>query len=528
MDKIGEIKKLKELLDSGLIKQEEFDTLKKEVLNFNDAAAAKGEAMNRKNFMGAHFRHHLKFDEIRNRLDSFRKKINLKNEEDTKNTLTKVLLFASLIITIIISSIYGAEDGSILSTLTITTFFSGLIILVFLLLKKITPVLMAVALTFLIPLITSGLLLASINVFSSFTYNPKIKKVVTYHYVFDEKSSDYKEIPEEVFFVRIEGDGEDYYAMKRTGRYRRFDEAGKLITKGKFKDGIRVGKWFMTYDELDVIISYDKTASTSSIEAYRDKLNEYDTNSDSWANDILLNNKRRISTNGYINPYFISDEFAGICHGKFKVFYKGNLFLTGQLEMGFLDGRLNFFNPKGKVYKTVQYDQGKPVDFEYFPENLTVERLEENLPRNQKRVTGVLFNGNYHGDYKIFDEHGGVVREGYFVDGNEHGESRNYGRFCGRNNRNCTYQITYKAEYFNGHLHGLYTSYWSNVNTRHGGGSYSPETGDVINYTYNYSYGKKHGTYTKYDGSRTRRSRGVWYTEEYRNGEIVENSRSHH
>jgi antitoxin component YwqK of YwqJK toxin-antitoxin module len=519
MDTIEEIKKLKALLDQGAITEEEFIFLKKGILMaVNESTPIETSIAHEQPVQEKELNNESAINITKNHVSNADKK-----GTNNNNLYAKYIVFSSLLLLIISGIAIGISEGSFISSLIailiIAVIFFVLLKVINLKFSKLTSSLIMTS----IPIIMLMLFIFHINLFSKYTFDSNVKRVKTFQF---------NRIPCEVYYIRKDSclikDSDTLYLM--TGMYKRYNEKGKLVAEGRLQDGICRGKWMVKDDDkISSVIQFDDIINHDSILKRNAQYKINRENYDSYSEDKIVDNM--ISQNGYFDTFTDNESTVGICNssthgyfygglsnGDFSILYNNKIWFKGKTKYGYLDGEFKYYTPEGKIYKTINYKNGVPLDIKVNDENIKAEPVE--IKNGEGRiVTSKLFNGNYQGSYKCYDKYGKVIVEGFYLDGNRHGEFKYYGRFCGRwDSRDCSYHLKLIEPYYNGYLNGLLTSYWSEQ------GNYSDEVGDVKNYTQIYRYGKKHGKFTKFSSSASYDNRHIWYTEEYKNGILVENS----
>ncbi|HUW06049.1 MAG TPA: SHOCT domain-containing protein [Williamwhitmania sp.] len=508
MNSAEEINRLKKLLDQGAISEDEFQTLKKKVLSkakflHSEESSILKDGSNQEN-------------EVLNTEGVNDSNLEIKNSENKafpKDKIAQYISIASLIYLVAMGIYLGSLDNSYISILLIIP----ISIVIYLFLFKALQLKFSKLISSLIMLSFPILIMASqffnVNLYSKFTYNPNIKRVITYQY-----NAHGEKIPYEIYFIRkdsFEIVGGDTIYLK-TGMHELFDENGIAKSKGLVENGIMRGEWFAKDKQIAFYCKFDNSINYDSILLITNHFNTQKEYYESYSMDIKVG-KDKIVTNGFLDGSLGEEKLYGVFNGSFSIYYNDRIYVNGRFKYGYLDGICKYYTPEGKIYKTINYKNGNPFDLTVIDENIKTEPVQE-MNGRERIVTSKLFNGNYHGSCKYYDKYGEVIAEGLYVDGNKHGKWKYYGRFEANYYSSEEYILTSIENYYNGHLHGLQTHYWS------ANGHYSDEIGNVVNYTEMYRYGKRHGKMTKYSSSETRKSKKIWYTEDWIDGELVENS----
>ena len=320
------------------------------------------------------------------------------------------------------------------------------------------------------------------------------------------------------------------------GNFSGFNREGETIARGKFKNGIQIGKWTMSGEffggraDVQMELEFSENMTLDILDSlYRQKIFE-ETYSDGIFDGLKFFNKSGLTSKGSVGGLIDGEILVrkkdknrlktsflnGLPNGMVSIFNEeGSLSEEISYKNGIRNGIAKSYFEDGQHYKTIEYNNGEIL-------SIQIEQDVESKPyqeiNNNGRVSftsNKLKNGNLNGDYVGYDDHGNIIAKGSHIDGEKNGEWKYYKRFYNRYNQ--FYPITSIRNYSNGKLNGLSTVYWAS------NGDYSNGYGDVVNYSEEYKNGKRHGLYTKYCGS-WQGSSGIAYTQQYLDDEKVEGS----
>ena len=196
---------------------------------------------------------------------------------------------------------------------------------------------------------------------------------------------------------------------KKQGEWTFYHSNGKIKSKGKFADDIKIGAWVYYFDngKIEQTGSYDKDGSFVGewkwyfvdgskriVEQYFDgilegQFYEYDAEGDAMIEGEYVNGLREgdwtIIVNNYIEKgsylenvkdgvwryyytadtlYFIGNFIDGTPDGEHIWYYKNtNIKVKGKYVMGIRDGEWKYYNELGKLILRIRYDYGIEVEY---------------------------------------------------------------------------------------------------------------------------------------------------------------------
>jgi antitoxin component YwqK of YwqJK toxin-antitoxin module len=268
------------------------------------------------------------------------------------------------------------------------------------------------------------------------------------------------------------------------GYYKEYDEKGNLMLTSLYDMGAIVRSDIDDQPEIEIINRYDDSGKLIYSGPFR--------------NDVPVGIHREYSGEGkVINAFRYNDtgqklsegiiDDAGNMNGRWKDFYQdGSVKAEGQYTDNRRTGAWKFYNPAGKVVQTGTFNAGRPDGiWRWYYDSGALLREEE------------YFQGEREGDYIEYSEGGTILAKGEYIAGEKNGPwTYNTGDF------------TEEGKYITGLKDGLWKAYYSNGKLKFKGNYIQGNPDGTQTHYYedgrireeqNYELGIREKTWKKYD-----------------------------
>ena len=249
------------------------------------------------------------------------------------------------------------------------------------------------------------------------------------------------------------------------GYYKEYDEKGNLILTMLYEEGKIVKSNINDEKDIEIVNRYDESGKLIYSGPYRNKV-PVGTHREYKNGEIV--NAKIYNDNGILVSEGIVDE-AGNRNGNWKDFYPdGKIKAEGQYSENRKTGLWKFYSPNGNIEQIGYYANDRPNGlWTWYYEDGTLLREEE------------YFQGQRDGMYTEYSRTGEIIANGQYSDGERNGEwifksgeSKEEGKFIMglRDGVWKSYypdgKLKYKGNYVQGNADGLHIYYYDNGNIK--------------------------------------------------------------
>ena len=268
------------------------------------------------------------------------------------------------------------------------------------------------------------------------------------------------------------------------GYYKEYDSRGKLTITMLYDNGSIVKSRVEDEPDIEITNRYDDAGKLIYSGPYRNKIpvgihREYGA-------DGKVQNAFIYNDNGLLLSEGIVDE-SGNYNGKWKdLFQDGKIMAEGQYTENRRSGIWKFYNSSGKVEQTGSYNNGRPDGlWKWYYENGSLLREEE------------YFQGQRDGAFTEYSLAGEIISRGQYTDGEKNGDWKYK-----------VGDITEEGKYIIGLKDGIWKSYYSDGKLRFKGNFSQGNPEGSQNYYYEngkfkeeqfFKMGLREKTWKKYD-----------------------------
>lgn len=224
----------------------------------------------------------------------------------------------------------------------------------------------------------------------------------------------------------------------REGPFISYHDNGRIHKSGSYKNGLKTGEWkeFDKYGKLTKILTYEKGKINK--RSRPDKIKEFATFHDNGRlkeKGKTKNGKRDGEWNFYnkngdvirVVNYDYGNEISSNIPQKVEEFFEyhsnGRIKTRGNTLDGKKDGVFTYYNPKGKIIKSVLFSNGVLIKDDDSSAANQIKKLKEGdhiaYHKNGRiKETGRYANGKKEGEWRTYDKKGVVKFVTIFENGN--------------------------------------------------------------------------------------------------------------